>query len=332
MGRVFLWSLITLVFLILILFVILVLRPHSRVSPKTRLEIKPTPKPRLLKLTLAGDVMLGRKVMLEALSFADPEYPFRKVKDTLKNSDLVFVNLEAPLVRGCNKTSSGFKFCALPEMVQGLVSANIGIVNLANNHSLNYGKAGIEDTESILEANKIKITGLGEPTFIKKEGLTFGFLGYDFTIKGLNESDLLLVREAKKNTDYLIVGIHWGVEYTDKPTNLQRKLARDILAAGADIISGHHPHWFQGIGCFSKASFEERYISRDRIWEDKCGKDEKIVYYSLGNFVFDQMWSEETKRGIVINLIFKDGELFDQEILKVYIRNWGHPEFVSSWD
>ena len=87
----------------------------------------------------------------------------------------------------------------------------------------------------------------------------------------------------------------------------QRDWATFMVEAGADVIAGHHPHWVQEI----------EYI------------DEVPVYYSLGNFVFDQMWSEETKKGLVVKLTFEDGEIVNEELLPTYMSFHAQPEFVN---
>lgn len=86
--------------------------------------------------------MLGRSVMIKSLSMNDPVYPFRKVAEKLNQADIVFVNLESPLVANCPSSNSGFKFCADPKMIEGLKFAGVDVVSLANNHTLNYGRGG----------------------------------------------------------------------------------------------------------------------------------------------------------------------------------------------
>ena len=106
----------------------------------------------------------------------------------------------------------------------------------------------------------------------------------------LQEKDLNLVRSSKTKVDILVVSVHWGEEYKSKANSNQKLIAGKLSEAGADYIVGHHPHWVQEI--------------------ERMGNTE--VYYSLGNFVFDQRWSEETKKGLSANLIFK-GKKFEKE-------------------
>jgi poly-gamma-glutamate capsule biosynthesis protein CapA/YwtB (metallophosphatase superfamily) len=261
-----------------------------------------------VSVLLAGDVMLGRTVMTTSLNKSDPTYPFQKVADILKNSDIVFVNLEAPFVENCPRTSGGLKFCSDPKMISGLKYANINVVNLANNHILNYGQIGLETTKELLAKNDILFTGLGDLVTMKVKNLTIGFLGFDYLDNKPTASDYQLVKDSKAKVDILMVGVHWGVEYTDQATNTQRQIAKSLIDSGADVVVGHHPHWIQGV----------EYIA------------DKPVYYSLGNFVFDQMWSEKTKEGLVVKLTFNEkGAIKKEELHKIYMNSWAQPEFIN---
>lgn len=261
-----------------------------------------------IEVILTGDIMLGRSVTITSLDTnKDPIYPFRKVGETLKEADLVFGNLESPLVEDCPRIAHGFTLCADPKMVEGLQYADINVVSLANNHTLNFGQKGFEDTKKILTVAGIESVGYGNLVIKDIKGTKFGFLGFDFTVKVPTESDWKLVKESDSKVDVLIVGVHWGDEYQAKANKNQRVWARKFIENGADIIVGHHPHWV----------------------EDSEVIEGKPVYYSLGNFVFDQMWSEETKKGLIVKLTFKDGVITKEEKLPTYIPSLGQPEFVK---
>jgi poly-gamma-glutamate capsule biosynthesis protein CapA/YwtB (metallophosphatase superfamily) len=262
------------------------------------------------KIILAGDIMLGRSVMTKSLGVNDPVYPFRKVADRLNQADIVFANLENPIVTNCPLSNSGFKFCANPKMVEGLKLAGVDIVSLANNHILNYGEEGKEETEKILTDNGIAWVGDGNLEVIEKNGTKFGFLGFDLMDKLPKDSDYQLIKDSKSKVDILIVMVHWGVEYTPEPASNQKIFAGNLVNAGADVVSGSHPHWVQTI----------EYIN------------EKPVFYSLGNFIFDQEWSEETKKGLAVQLTYRNGQLLNVEKLPVYIRNFVQPEWVQPQD
>ena len=286
-----------------VLFLIFAVCFNSRVNGNVPLQFSNDE----VEVILGGDVMLGRTVMSKSLDLDDPTYPFRKVADELKEADLVFVNLESPIIEDCPRTHEGLKFCADPRMRKGLALAGIDIVSLANNHSRNYGDEGLEQTKRFLEEENILATGLGELVIKEVRGIKFGFLGFDFVSKKPKDEDFKLVENSDVEVDVLIIGVHWGGEYSQKVSSSQREWAEGLVNAGADVVVGHHPHWLQEI----------EYIKA------------KPIYYSLGNFVFDQMWSEKTREGLLIRLTFKNGEIEREERLPIYISSWAQPEFVE---
>jgi poly-gamma-glutamate capsule biosynthesis protein CapA/YwtB (metallophosphatase superfamily) len=258
-------------------------------------------------ILFTGDIMLGRSVMGAALDANDSFYPFRKVESILKNNDITFVNLENPIVTNCPRHAGGFKFCTTPEIAKGLNISGVDIVSLANNHSGNYGKEGFEETKKYLTQDGVKYVGDENLEIIEKNGIKFGFLGFNYTFTKDNlESDLSLIKESDMKVDILIVGNHWGDEYQSVGNSFQKSSAKKMVENGADVIIGHHPHWVQ--------DYEEI--------------DGKPVYYSLGNFIFDQMWSEETKKGLVVKMTFEDKKLVKREGFKTYTTLIGQPEII----
>ena len=256
-------------------------------------------------IILTGDIMLGRSVMETSLSKNNPNYPFEKVSEKLRGSDIVFANLENPIVKDCPYSSKGLKFCADPKMLGGVMSSGIDIVNIANNHIDNYGETGSIETKKYLSESGIDFVGDKNLVIKTINGTRFGFLGFDFLDKIPQESDYSLMRDSKKKVDVLIVMTHWGVEYTPEPTQNQKVIAKKIIDAGTDILVGGHPHWVQSI----------EYI------------DGKPVFYSLGNFIFDQPWSEETKKGLVIKLTYLNGKIVKTEKLPIYMKSIAQPEW-----
>lgn len=258
-------------------------------------------------IIFTGDIMLGRSVMGASLDSSDAYYPFRNTADFLKNADITFANLENPIVDDCKRHVGGFKFCTTPEIAKGLEFAGIDIVTLANNHSGNYGEEGFEDTKKYLIKENIKYVGDNNLEIIEKNGIKFGFLGFNYTFtKNDLEKDLLLIKDSDPKVDILIIGNHWGDEYKDIANSFQSTVARKMVENGADVIIGHHSHWVQ--------NYEEI--------------DGKPIYYSLGNFVFDQMWSEETKKGLVVKMTFDGKELVKREEFKTYTSKIGQPEII----
>lgn len=266
--------------------------------------INTRPKPEAI-IILTGDIMLGRSVMATSLGKNDPIYPFSKVAERLNGANLVFGNLENPIVEGCPTTTSGMIFCASPTMIAGLKYAGIDVVNLANNHTKNYGEEGYIKTKDLLKREGIDF--VGDENLVVKEvnGIKFGFVGFNFVGTKLRDFDYQLIRDSKSKVDVLIVMVHWGIEYMPEPSATQKEIAHSLIDNGADVVVGNHPHWVQGY---------------DTI-------DGKPIFYSLGNFVFDQAWSEETKSGLAIRLTYEETKLKKIEEMPVYMENFAQPSW-----
>jgi len=259
-----------------------------------------------VEIVFAGDTMLGRSVMGASLDNNDSLYSFRKTSDLLKDADITFLNLENPIVKNCQRHVGGFKFCTTYEIANGLNFAGVDVVTLANNHSENYGKEGLEETKKYLKKIGVKSVGYNNLEIIEKNGIKFGFLGFNYTFSNQSlEKDLKLISDSNQQVGVLIVSVHWGEEYKETANSFQTATAKKMVESGADALIGHHPHWVQN-------------------YEEINGKP---VYYSLGNFIFDQMWSEETKKGLVVKMTFdKDGNIIKKEEFKTYTKNIGQPE------
>lgn len=207
--------------------------------------------------------------------------------------DFNLANLESPIIKDCPEGKTGtFTFCGDSRFLPYLKNNKL-VLNLANNHILNYGPGGLSQTHNYLSENNIVYF----PEFATKtvNGISFGFLGYDF-ISYPKLNPLTLINDVKKydsTVDWLIVSIHWGNEYLPSAETWRVDLARELVDAGADIIHGHHPHVWQ--------SYE--------IYQDKP------IFYSFGNFIFDQSWSYETSHSQIGELTLSKTKM---ENLKLY--------------
>ncbi len=268
--------------------------------------ITPTPSKKV-KLTLLGDIMLGRTVMTTTHSKNDPLYPVQHVKEPLNQSDIVIANLENPVIQNCPPHTTGYKFCSTVDMLKNLKAANISVVSLANNHSHNYGDQGLQETLEHLQSFNISAIGLDNLVIKSVDNHQLGFLGFNYIAAGPDQNDLDLVKTSDSKVDTLVASIHWGHEYTATASALQRKWASQLVDLGVDVIFGHHPHWIQ----------------------DSQMINQSPVYYSLGNFIFDQMWSQKTRRGLVVDLIYQDKELIEQKTSTVFQENWAQPKFID---
>ena len=277
-----------------------------------------------VEIILGGDVMLGRSVNRRQIA-RGWNWAFQEIGEELAAADWTIVNLETPLLTDCPPTDEGMIFCAAAENVTGLKTAGIDTVNLANNHTLNYGAAGLKETREILAKAGLGVvgetgTGSGSLATKKIDDIQLGLLGFDAVSQDLDEVEVLAqIRAAKKESqvDFLIVTIHWGVEYEFAPRAWQRTFATRIIAAGADAIIGHHSHW---VG------------EREQMKIAKTGQ-QVPVYYSLGNLVFDQMWSPQTREGLVVKLVLDEkGRLSEIQERRVQIYDYGQPRWDGGWE
>lgn len=264
-----------------------------------------------------GDVIPARSVNAKMVRLKNFNYPFEKTVNLLRNADLLLINLESPLIPNCQITEEGMEFCGDPRDVGGLVYAGVRVANIANNHSGNFGAVGINGTIHLLKENNIEATGNGQPAIVTVKGKRFGFLGYNSI--GAKEAGIAWadipqiqtdIQSLKKQVDFVIVSFHWGIEYTSNPTGQQQELAHMAIDAGADLIIGNHPHWVQGI---------EEYKNR-------------LITYAHGNFVFDQMWSEETRQGVVGKYTFNNAGLIDVKFFPVVIDDYSQPRFATEME
>jgi len=266
-----------------------------------------------IKLLFVGDVMMTRYVE-KRIKKLNKEYiyPFEKILNYLKTFDYVIANLEGPISDKGMKVGSKYSFRMKPEVAEALSKANINIVNLANNHIFDYGKVAFEDTLKNLDKNNIKYFGNSyEPLIIEKEGVKIGFLGFSDFLKHLevkeskigiavvNSNLSEIIQKAKEKVDILIVSFHWGEEYKKIANERQRKLAKIAIDSGADLVIGHHPHVIQDI---------EKY-------------KEKFIFYSLGNFIFDQNFSKETMIGGGVEVYIKNKKIENIYFRKFYLNN-----------
>lgn len=300
-----------------------------QVNPKHFKEIKdpsPTPEDEQAVLIAVGDIMPSRVVGQKMRQYKDYHYPFANMKKFLQSGDIVFGNLESSITPGREIKTGEFMFRSDPEVAQAMRDAGFTIVSLANNHTPNFGVKGLLDTFRYLEEAGIKYIGAGEndakarqPAFFESSSLTFAFLAYNDTdvvpkSYGVQENspgtvfmDIEKMRhdvmKAKESADFVIVSMHSGTEYVQYPNLSQKNFARAAIDAGGELILGHHPHVVQTM---------EKYKG-------------KYIFYSLGNFVFDQMWSRDTREGLAIKIFFDRNGAQKIEYMPVLIEDYAQP-------
>ena len=280
-----------------------------------------------LSLMLYGDVNLGRSVGQELLA-GDTGFPFRKVRDTLSAADVVFVNLESQLSDQEGETQDpkhNLIFTGPPSGAIALRQSNVGVVSTANNHAFDYGMTALRETILRLQAAGVRFVGtsfdsLGGavPAIVEKHGIRIGFLAYTefVNLKGAWAGRIALfdssqacrdVQELRSKVDFLVVSYHGGLEYVDRPSTKLRNNLRAVVDAGADMVVGHHPHYAQGI----------------EVYHDK------LIFYSLGNFVFYQPQRELARLGLGadVTLVRRKGSVKAEKARLLPVRAGLQPAF-----
>lgn len=266
--------------------------------------------PKIRTMVVTGDIIPVRMANVKILEKNDFTYPYQKTLDFVKNADITFANLETPLMKDCKPTREGMVFCGDARHVRGLQYAGIDIVNLANNHTGNHNATGIEETTKLLTEAGIRYTGLGQPTIVDVKGKKIAFVGFSEIggtccgARAATEENIRAdVAAAKKQADIVVAQFHWGVEYREDPDENQKHLGHLAVDAGADLVIGNHPHWVQGV---------EYYKGR-------------LITYAHGNYVFDQMWSIETRQGVLGKYTFYDNQLIDVVYYPIVIEDYVQP-------
>jgi poly-gamma-glutamate synthesis protein (capsule biosynthesis protein) len=254
-------------------------------------------------LGAVGDVMMHDAVKQSArvhgagLPDAGYSWLYAPVADLLAAPDVTFANLETPIAPDAAKDVRAFMFSAPQEAATALRGAGVDVVSVANNHVLDQGRAGFEETLRRLDGIGLKYVGAGPaghaagPVRVEAAGLSLAFLGYTYALNQggapcpprdgaapcLEPSILDRaravedVRAAAAEADAVVVSLHWGVEYAQQPRAEDVELAHRLADAGALVVLGHHPHVLQPIELYRRADGRTA-----------------VIAYSLGNFVSNQ--------------------------------------------
>lgn len=240
----------------------------------------------VIKISLVGDVLIGTEFRFpyehyleDVLQQVDGDYGyfFANVAPIFAADDLTVANLENPLTTATRREEKfdygrNFWFKGRPEYAQILAAGHVDVVNLANNHTYDYGVEGYLDTKAALDRHGIGYFGYEDVYETEIKGVRIGMAGFNefgafeqgVDLEELKTEIRNKVQWLKGRNDLVLVYFHWGREYSYEPTERQRALAYAAVDAGADLVAGSHPHVIQGV---------ERY--RDRY-----------IVYSLGNFCY----------------------------------------------
>ncbi len=244
-----------------------------------------------LTITLGGDVILGRDG--QAIFAQDPWGALTQEQSAEDGSRNWFmVNLESPLgsLAESPAASDGYNLCAPSEAVEILKIGGVDLVSTANNHREDCN----ETADLSQELKDIAVVLEGQALVLESPGGIITILAADAVSKPLDIAGLLAaVAEIRGKTDVLIVSLHWGVEYTGEPTQLQRDQAKQLANAGVDVLWGHHPH-----------------VLQPAEWvEAEDGKHRMLALYSLGNLLTDQTMTSEMRHSALIQLQFQAEEI-----------------------
>jgi poly-gamma-glutamate synthesis protein (capsule biosynthesis protein) len=250
-----------------------------------------------IKMLFFGDIMLDRHVG-EKIKQNGIDWLFEKLAnegdELFQGINLVSTNLEGAITDNGTHYSPemSYDFSFPPEIVSQLKKYSFNFFNLANNHFSDQGERGIIETRKNLDELNFEYSGcpdgqIGDCSTKITEiyGKKIGLAGFS-SIYSLIDSKKAgeIIKKLAEETDLVIINFHWGIEYDHKFNQTQQKLAYALIDAGGDIIIGHHPHVVQGIEIYKN----------------------KPIFYSLGNFIFDQYFSTDTQEELAIGINVMD--------------------------
>ena len=321
-------------------------RETGRWSPLAWADTLAAPSEPSVLLAAAGDTVLGYNLeahfdaQLEAGTGREQLWPlyFSGVADVLRRADAAVVNLECPFTERGVMIPKNFNFRARPELIEILKAGRIDVVTLANNHTMDYGVIGMEDTLRTLKEAGIAHFGAGmtlgharKPAIVERQGLTIGFLGYYFqTVADMLEPRELLatnttpgvagcyvdprcirhlvsedVSALVPQVDAVIVYFHWGKEGSLMVQEYQIRLAHLCIDLGCKAVLGAHPHRFQGVEVYREAP----------------------IFYSLGNFVYGGRKDPQDKLSAIALLRLSKDQPVTTELIPIQFTRWPEAPF-----
>lgn len=264
-------------------------------SPSTTVQFvtsTPAEVPSTTTVLFVGDVMLDRTVQSRTVAAKDPSYPFQKLTaGWLASFDYTVANLEGVVTDKRRPPEKSIDFLFNPSWLDVLKQQGFDAFSQANNHALDQGRAGSDDAHARLAAagfltfgDQVNDGDIALATTTVK-GTKLALLGWNTTDNPLDKTEAeSVIKKAKASADITIAFLHWGTEYRDHPDTSSVELAHWLIDQGVDVVIGGHPHWSQGAATYKG----------------------KPILWALGNFVFDQDWSEETRYGLAASLDVAD--------------------------
>lgn len=271
---------------------------YNKEGNKRTYQILPQNTENKLELLFFGDIMLDRnvksKIDKNGIDYLVASSTLHQLN--LLKYDLVSANLEGAVIKNGNHYNPvmAYDFAFDPKNVQFFKNNGFNYFTIANNHLADQGENGIIETRDNLKKLELKFSGCkdretGECSYevYKMGGKRIGMVGFSMVYGEFDRQKALgIIKNLTDKTDFIVVNIHWGVEYEHKFNRLQQTIGHELIDNGADIIIGHHPHVVQGMEIYKK----------------------KPIFYSLGNFIFDQYFSADTQEGLSVAVSAQEKE------------------------
>ena len=270
-----------------------------------------------VRLLAAGDICPGDHYFSlghgTGSQLAAGANPFATIEWLLRDADVRIANLEGVLSASSSNAAGpeADAFRGPPGAAALLRDASIDLVHVANNHVLQHGADAFRTTISLLEAQGISPVGLlkanrSSPVVKTVNGLVFGFLGYSFVPERYLPDQLLYaaaplssvlgeIEALKRSVDLVVVSVHWGEEATALPGQDTVDAAHAMITAGATLVLGHHPHWFQPVERVGRA----------------------LIAYSLGDFVFDLFWDRRLVESAILSVELDSAGVVEHRLIPV---------------
>lgn len=244
-------------------------------------------------LLFVGDVFLGRNVEY-LMERKGSDYPYRGIQfNEIAQNAAVVGNFESAIPKNHIQTPENMlRFSVHEKFLPSLYKAGFTHMSLANNHSFDYQESGFKNSVSKLKEAKITPFGISgdittdSVTYVDVDDRKIALIGLETLSRTKSKREFKeLISFVSERSDFQIIYVHWGVEYDGVSGSRQRELAATFVEAGADLVVGHHPHVVQEVGLI----------------------DGVPVFYSLGNYIFDQYFSDDVKESLLISINFQAG-------------------------
>lgn len=292
---------------------------------------------KLTTLVMTGVTAMSR-MTAQRMERSGYDYPARVIGPTLRQADITHVSNEVPFIPGCkvNASANNLRFCSDTTYWAALEAIGVDIVGLSGNHVNDFGRKGARQSLAFYRQQGVGIYGSGldeeqacEPLLWEHNGNTFAFIAalayqprsawatetepgacYYYTNK---QKILDRVRQLSTQVDVVAVELQHYERYNPRPTPRQVQEFRELRQAGADIVTGVQSHVPQAIETYGV----------------EAAGDAGVIAYGLGNLFFDQMWSWQTRTGLILRHTLYDGRLLNTEILTTVLENHAQPRWAT---